>query len=108
MHWADSEGTRQTSVKAGETRALRLSVTFDKTRAKSGESIVCNVRADRIGFAGYGMMLAEIGPPPGVDVDREALGQALEKSQLDHFDGQPDRIILHLGPRAAGRHVEFS
>jgi hypothetical protein len=108
IHWADSDATHETNVKAGETRALRLNVTFDKTSAKPGESIVCKVRADRIGFAGYGMMLAEIGLPPGVDVDRESLLRALKKQDVDHFDVQPDRIILYLWPQAGGSNVSFS
>lgn len=35
--------------------------------------VTCTVQAERIGFKGYGMMLAEIGLPPGADVDRAAI-----------------------------------
>jgi len=108
IRWADSEATQQTSVKAGETRALRLNVTFDKTSVKPGESVVCNVDAQRIGFMGYGMMLAEIGLPPGADVDRKMLQQALERWEIDQFDVLPDRIILYLWPGAGGSKVSFS
>jgi hypothetical protein len=101
IHWGDS-------VKAGETRALRLNVTYDKTSAKQGESVVCNVEAERIGFQGYGMMLAEIGLPPGVDVDREPLLRALEKWDITGFDVRPDRVILYFWPRAGGSKVSFS
>lgn len=108
IQWADSEATRLTNVKAGETRALRLGVTCDKTSAKQGESVACNVEAERIGFQGYGMMLAEIGLPPGVDVDREPLLRALEKWDINGFDVLPDRIILYFWPRAGGGKASFS
>src|SRR5919109_1618798 len=72
--------------------ALRLAVRFDQTAAKAGDEIVCRVEAQRTGFrwrggtgrpsiqyrpwpAGgpdaknYGMMLAEIGLPPGAEVE---------------------------------------
>jgi hypothetical protein len=45
-------------------RELQLSVNFDKTQAKVGEEITCQVHAERIGHRGYGMMLAKIGLPP--------------------------------------------
>jgi len=34
-----------------------------------GEEITCRVKAERVGFRGDGMLLAEIGLPPGADVD---------------------------------------
>jgi len=43
---------------------LRLSVQFDHLEAGVGDSIECAVKAERVGFHGYGMMLAEVGLPP--------------------------------------------
>ena len=42
---------------------MKLKVDFDRREAKVGEAIACRVEAERIGFAGYGMMIAEIGLP---------------------------------------------
>ena len=56
--------------------ALRLQVSFDKAEAKIGDEINCTVQAERVGSRGYGMLLAEIGLPPGADVDRASLERA--------------------------------
>lgn len=83
---------------------LRLSVEHDRTSAKVGERIRCRVSAERVGFRGYGMMLAEIGLPPGADVDRASL----EAAGVNHYEIHPDRVVLYLWPKAGGVSVEFS
>lgn len=88
---------------------LRLSVTFDRTNARAGETIHCQVRAERIGFRGYGMMLAEIGLPPGSEVDRGTLERLVEDYSLGvtQFDVLPDRVVLYLWPKAGGSSFQF-
>ena len=68
----------------------------------------CNrrVEAERIGFAGYGMMIAEIGLPPGVEVDRESLEKA-KQNGVDGYEVQPDRVVFYLWPSAGGSHFQF-
>lgn len=60
--------------------------------------IECRVRAERIGFRGYGMMLGEVGLPPGADVDRESLEHVLQGNySLYRYDVLPDRgDFVHL------------
>jgi hypothetical protein len=91
-------------------KALRLAVSYDKTEAEANETITCKIRVDRVGFRGYGMMLAEIGLPPGAEVSRESLDAAVKKSgwTLGRYDILPDRVILYLWPRAGGMEVEFT
>jgi hypothetical protein len=50
------------------------------------------------------MMIAEIGIPPGVDVDREGLQRQVSENGLDlsHIDVLPDRVVAYLWPRASG------
>ncbi len=90
--------------------ALRLDVRFDKTAAREGEEVRCKVVAERIGHRGYGMMIAEIGLPPGADVDRASLERAQENSRwsLNHYDVLPDRVVVYLWPRAGGMEFEFA
>jgi hypothetical protein len=57
------------SVPNGDAESLRYSVKFDRTTASTSDVIRCTVHAERVGFRGYGMMLAEVGLPPGADVD---------------------------------------
>jgi A-macroglobulin receptor len=102
---AASEMNKLTTASAG---SLKLRVNFDKTDAKIGEEISCTVEAERVGFRGYGMMLAEIGLPPGADVDRASLERAIQTaSGLDQYDVLPDRLVVYLWPRAGGARFQF-
>src|ERR1700675_3691247 len=61
-------------------------------------------------FSGYGMMLAEIGLPPGADVDRASLDAAMKGSDwsISQYDVLPDRVIVYLWPRAGGTKFDFT
>jgi hypothetical protein len=83
-------------------------VNYDRIEAAIGDVVSCHVRAERVGFRGYGMMLAEIGLPPGAEVERVSLEEALLASgySINQYDVLPDRVIFYLWPRAGG--VDFS
>jgi len=85
-------------------------VQFDKQTASVGENIECSVDAERIGFRGYGMLLAEVGLPPGADVDRSSLEQAVKNSgwEIQSYDVLPDRVVLYLWPRPGGTKFSFT
>ena len=89
-----------------ETRSndLRLQTKCDKTEGKVGDEITCHVEAERVAFRGYGMMLAEIGVPPGADVDRSSLEAAIASSRwgINQYDVLPDRVVVYLWPQAGG------
>ncbi|HEX8891553.1 MAG TPA: alpha-2-macroglobulin family protein, partial [Pyrinomonadaceae bacterium] len=91
------------------TRDLRLNVGYDKSTARVGEEVTCKVEAERVGFKGYGMLLAEIGLPPGADVDRATLEDAMKSSgwSLSQYDVLPDRVVVYLWPQAGGTKFEF-
>jgi len=103
--WPAESATRD-SASAG---ALLLRVSYDKPVAKIGDEITCKVHAERVGFRGYGMLLAEIGLPPGADVDRASLDRAVKGVGWDvyQYDVLPDRLIVYLWPQAGGTHFEF-
>jgi hypothetical protein len=88
---------------------LRLLAMFDKTQSNTTDEITCHVEAERVGFRGYGMMLAEIGLPPGADVDRSSLETALTSSgwSLTRYDVLPDRVVVYIWPRAGGVKFDF-
>jgi hypothetical protein len=108
LPWTHARVENDTHQEAGVSDALRLAVHFDKDSAKPGESITCNVVAERIGFRGYGMLLGEIGLPPGAEVDRASLEKAMTDSGwvINQYDILPDRVVVYLWPRAGG--VKFS
>jgi hypothetical protein len=111
--WGQGAAGRRKDIRLRNSSALRLAVNYDKLEAKIGEEIVCNVTAERVGHYGYGqgfgMMLAEIGLPPGADVDRESLERAAQESgwSLNHYDVLPDRVIAYLWPQAGGLKFSF-
>ena len=106
--WTDPAVTRS-SVPSGDAESLRYSVKFDHAAASIGDLIQCTVHAERVGFRGYGMMLAEVGLPPGADVDRAALDSAVSTSgwDLQSYEVQPDHVVFYLWPRAGGTTFSF-
>ena len=106
--WADTAGAEATRL--GKVEALRLAVHFDKTEIRAGDEVRCAVDAERIGNRGWGMMIAEIGLPPGADVDRRVLDDVISNSgwEISHYDLLPDKLVLYLWPRAGGTKLTFS
>jgi uncharacterized protein YfaS (alpha-2-macroglobulin family) len=93
--WAAAESTRKSDD-------LRLRVKFDKTDGKINDEITCNVETERAGGRGWGMILAEIGVPPGADVDRSSLETAVKNSgwTISLYEVLPDRVVVYLWPSA--------
>jgi hypothetical protein len=74
--WCDNEQYIQ--VETDKT----ICKTSGKTEAKIGDRINCTVEVERIGSRGWGMMIAEVGLPPGADVERSSIQEAIFKSGL--------------------------
>jgi hypothetical protein len=108
--WIQAAARSNLHQDAKVSGALQLSVQFDKQSANVGESVQCNVDAERIGFHGYGMLLAEIGLPPGAEVDRSSLERAMEASgwDINEYDVLPDKLIVYLWPHAGGTKFSFT
>jgi hypothetical protein len=88
---------------------LRLALSYDSPNAPVGTWVHVRITAERTGSSGYGMMLAEIGLPPGADVDRASLDEAVAQSgwDLSRYDVLPDRVIFYVWPRAGGTTFTF-
>jgi hypothetical protein len=90
------------------TSALRFSVEYSTTKLTTGDDVECRIRAERLGYRGYGMMLGEVGLPPGAEVDRESLEHALQGNySVYRYDVEPDRVILYMWPEAGGSVFSF-
>jgi hypothetical protein len=102
VSWKDSRATRGENVERGDTRALRLNAHYDQIAPKVDQWVDCAVQVERIGFAGYGMMVAEVGLPLGVEVDR-----AMLKETEMEYEVQPDRVLFYVWPPAGGTEFSF-
>ncbi len=99
--WQDAPVDRQSD--------LRLDYKCDKTNVAIMSEISCSVETARVSSRNYGMLLAEIGIPPGADVSRESLERAmLADSSISRYDILPDRIVLYFWSRTGGSKLNFS
>lgn len=54
------------------------------------------------------MLLAEIGTPPGADVDREALQEAMKgNTGISRYDILPDRVVVYMWARGGGTRFDL-
>lgn len=105
IDWRDAEISNRNT---NDSRQIRLDYKCDKQSAEIMQEISCGVEAERIGFKGYGMLLAEIGIPPGADVSRESLQAALDNDwSLSRYDILPDRIIFYMWSKPGGTKFNF-
>lgn len=105
IDWRDSEVSK---VNIGNARALKFDYKCDRQTAAIMQEISCSVEAERVGYQGYGMLLAEIGTPPGADVSRESLQTAMDADwSLSRYDILPDRIVLYMWAKAGGTKFNF-
>jgi hypothetical protein len=91
------------------TDALRLSVAYDRPAAGVGDEVTCSVEAARVGGRGYGMLLGEVGLPPGAEVERASLERAMAESGgvFSRYDVLPDRVVVYLWPQSGAARVRF-
>ncbi len=87
---------------------LKLNVAFDRRELTVGEAVRCTVGVERVGYRGDGMLVAEVGLPPGVEVDRASLARALTRPGIWRADVMPDRVVFYLWSNAGGTEFDFS
>lgn len=107
-HYIDWRDADVSSSTVNGSRALRLDYKCDNMETAIMQEISCSVEAERIGFQGYGMLLAEIGTPPGADVSRESLQASMDADwSFSRYDILPDRIIIYMWAKAGGTRINF-
>jgi phage baseplate assembly protein gpV len=99
--WAQAAVGKTRITVPGKDFGLDFGYECDAAGAKVGRPIDCTVSARRFGSEGYGMMLAEVGLPPGADVDRASLGKLLDNWTIERYELEPDRIVFYLWSSAA-------
>jgi hypothetical protein len=105
--WEPDSLSRDGSARS-EAAGLRFAVTRDRTRASATDPIECAVEVARSSLGG--MLLAEIGLPPGADVDRSSLERAAadQGASLSGYDVLPDRVVLYLWSWSGAATVRFT
>lgn len=107
-HYVAWEDSTSTNRDVNDSRAIELKYGCDKTAGKVMDEVKCSVSAGRVGFRGYGMLLAEIGIPPGADVSRESLDEAVNAGRISRYEVLPDRIVVYLWAIPGGAKFDFS
>ncbi len=108
-HYIDWKDAQDSPVGPGRPKAMQLAYNCDKQNVGIMQEVNCSVEVNRTGRSGEGMLLAEIGTPPGADVSRESLQKALESGlAISRYDILPDRIVLYLWARRGGTKFNFS
>ena len=108
--WANAQAAASgQSARQNGASALRLAVAYDRPSASVNQEVTCRVEAERVGHSGYGMMLAEVGLPPGADVDRASLEHTMKESgwAISSYDVLPDRLVVYLWPAGGGTRFNF-
>ena len=106
--WAQGTVRQTKTAMPGKDFGLDFGYECNADAAKVGQPVNCTVSARRFGSEGYGMMLAEVGLPPGADVDRASLGKLLDNWTIERYELQPDRIVFYLWSSTAGDKFSFS
>ncbi len=96
-----------TAAQSASNADLNLRVKFDKTDAKINDEIVCRVEATGQRVRGYGMLLAEIGIPPGAEIDRSSLQAAMKDWSINQYDVLPDRVVVYFWAKDGGVSFNF-
>ena len=106
--WAETATPAQTKTQTGKDYGLDFGYSCAAEKATAGRPIDCTVSARRFGSNSYGMLLAEVGLPPGADVDRASLAKLLDTGVISRYELQPDRIVFYLWSwKAEGSRFSF-
>jgi len=106
--WAETATPAQTKTQTGKDYGLDFGYSCAAEKATAGQPIDCTVSVRRFGSNSYGMLLAEVGLPPGADVDRASLAKLLDTWVITRYELEPDRIVFYLWSwKAEGSRFNF-
>ncbi len=108
-HYVPWQNAEITARNVNESRAVTFDYRCDRTTVEIMQEVTCTVAAERVGFRGYGMLLAEVGIPPGADVSRESLEAAMGSgSSISKYEVLPDRLIIYMWAVPGGSRFDFN
>jgi hypothetical protein len=88
---------------------LEMQIRYSTLDAPINDPIACEVVISRPAFRGYGMMIANVGLPPGAEVDRGMLEEIIGNWQngVDSYEVAPDQVTFYVWPRATDVKFRF-
>jgi hypothetical protein len=88
--------------------ALRLAVSYDRTAVRRHERLTARVKLEATGARSIAMPVAEIGVPPGFEVDEEALERLVRSRRVDKYGRGAGTVVLYLSALRPGAPVELA
>ncbi len=98
--WTQEELGRRTV----SNEDLAFTVRYEPTRLRLGDSVHCHVRIER-SQKSWGMLIVEIGLPPGAEVDRTSLDA---QKAVYRYEVAPDRVTTYVWPLEGEYGFEFT
>jgi hypothetical protein len=83
---------------------LALQVRYSVAETSPNQPVRCDVTVSRPSFRGYGMVIAEVGLPPGAEVDRGTL----EDASVESYEVAPDHVTFYVWPTANDSKFSFT
>lgn len=93
---------------AGATGPLSIAVAYDKTELSTNDVINVQVTVANNDPNERGMMMAELGLPPGFELDASALDAVLGRGQVARYEKTPLRLVVYLENLRPGAPAVFS
>jgi hypothetical protein len=92
-----------------QAKELDMQVHYGALASAVNDPVACDVVISRPSFRGYGMMIAEVGLPPGAEVDRGVLEDLINdgKNGVNSYEVEPDHVTFYVWPRAADVKFRF-
>lgn len=90
-----------------EKSPLDIQVVYDRTKLAKGDTVRADVEM-RYSGPGTFMVIADLGVPPGFDVEEESFRQLVLKKVIDKYAISGKQITIYLGALKTGDVVKFS
>ncbi|HWY67559.1 MAG TPA: alpha-2-macroglobulin family protein [Terriglobales bacterium] len=104
--WRDRDAREKSQP--GKESGLQFGTHCNLSNLQVGAETQCFVSVKRFGASRWGMLLAEVGLPPGAEVERASLKQLISNGQISRYELQPDKLIFYLWSwRAEGEEFSF-
>jgi hypothetical protein len=82
---------------------MRITVTYDKNELAANDFVSCTVKVENLRGGTAKMVVADVGVPPGFEVDSSALAAAVEKKVLQKFTVAGRQVVLYVEDLPAGK-----